>query len=452
MGADHALDRLNDTDGDPNSIYTRKLLPLLKQPGLQLPVVAQRVRREVSQLANTVGHRQSPAYYDEGADDVCLAGCGAASAGVQPQGSEAERAWDRTKDTTNVAVLEAFITRYKDTFFADLARARLDELKKQQVAIATPPAAQTPAAPSPTPEPKTAQSPVRNERNFRLASSFPKVMTEIVEPSEQFVREVQRVSSGRLKVQLFAAGEIVPGLQVLDSVMNGTIELGWTFAFYYFGKNPAFAFIGGGVPLGIDATTFVRWLEGPGKAVRAEVYTEAGVKAFPCSISGPKGLWLRKEVKRLNDLKGLKLRVGGTTSLSLLATEIVPQQLATGDICPALEKGTIDGLEWFTPPMDEKMAWHKVAKYYYYPFGEPTFSAVSDLLVNKKVWDELEPAARNVIENACRRQLHNDLGRLSDGAAAAMQRMRALGAIIDRLPEPIAAKHREGAKAYLGNL
>ena len=315
--------------------------------------------------------------------------------------------------------------------------------------MATPPAATKQPATSTTPRQEASPSSLKNERSFRLASSFPKVLTEGFQPSEQFVQEVQSATSNRLKVQLFAAGEIVPGLQVLDAVMSGSVELGWTLAPYYIGKNPAFAVIGGGLPLGIDATTFVRWLEGPGKAVRAEVFAEFGVIAFPCSIAGPKGLWLRKEIKALDDVKGLKLRLGGATALALLPTGLIPQQISAGDIYPALQKGTIDGLEWFTPPMDEKMGWNKAAKYYYYPFGEPTFSTISDLIINKRVWDELEPAAQDVIENACRRQLHNDLGKLSDGVTAATQRMRAEGTVIGRVPEPIAAKYLAGAKAYV---
>ena len=136
-----ALDRLGDTDSDPNSIYTRKLLPLLKQPGLRLPDVAQRVRGEVRQLANTVGHRQSPAYYDEGADDVCLAGCA-------PQTSEAERAWPWVKNTTNQSVLENFIKQFGDTTFGERAKARLAELKKPQLAVARPVPEEPNTAPS----------------------------------------------------------------------------------------------------------------------------------------------------------------------------------------------------------------------------------------------------------------------------------------------------------------
>ena len=103
----------------------------MKQPGLRLPDVAQRVRGEVRQLANTVGHRQSPAYYDEGADDVCLAGCA-----PPPQTSEAERTWPWIKDTNNQSVLENFIKQFGDTPFGAMAKARLAELKRQQVAVA----------------------------------------------------------------------------------------------------------------------------------------------------------------------------------------------------------------------------------------------------------------------------------------------------------------------------
>src|SRR5262245_24979607 len=131
-----ALDRLNDTDQAPNSVYTRKLVPLLMQPGLRLPDLAQRVRNEVRQLANSVGHRQNPAYYDEGADDVCLAGCAPTPAAtpLQPSTSEAERAWAAAKETTSIAALEAFIRRFGDTYYGDLAKVRLAELKRAEEA------------------------------------------------------------------------------------------------------------------------------------------------------------------------------------------------------------------------------------------------------------------------------------------------------------------------------
>jgi TRAP-type mannitol/chloroaromatic compound transport system substrate-binding protein len=375
-------------------------------------------------------------------------------AGAPPaRQSEAAEAWAAAKDSRDVAVLQAFIARYKDTFFAELARARVEELKKQQVAVATPaPAPPPPPAAKQEPGPPAVaakQLPSIKERSFRLTSSYPKSMTDIYAPTEQFVREVESAAPSKLKMQLFAAGEIVPGLQVLDAVQNGTVELGWTFAAYYWGKEPAFAAASGAVPFGIDASAFARWMQGSGKSVRDQLFATFGVKAIPCSITGPKALMLRKPVKGVDDMKGLKLRVGGATAQALAAMGVVPQQVAGGDIYPKLEKGEIDGAEWLTPPMDEKLGFTKVARYYYYPFGEPTFSVVSDLIINKKVWDELEPAAQQVFESACSKQLQSDLARLSDGVMPALQRMAAGGAIIGRLPDAIAAKFRQGASDTL---
>ena len=144
-----ALDRLGDTDSDQNSIYTRKLLPLLKQPGLRLPDVAQRVRGEVRQLANTVGHRQSPAYYDEGADDVCLAGCVKPQHATGPEVNEAAREWAHV-DKASVAELETFVRRHGASSEADYARARIENLK-QQVAVAASPSTRPVAPPKADP-------------------------------------------------------------------------------------------------------------------------------------------------------------------------------------------------------------------------------------------------------------------------------------------------------------
>jgi tripartite-type tricarboxylate transporter receptor subunit TctC len=138
-----ALDHLGAADSDPNSVYTRQLLPLLRAQGMSLTEVAEQVRVGVRQVAATVQHKQTPAYYNQVLGRVCLSGgdCGgrvAAPASTQPQPSEAERSWLLVKDATSVPALEAFIGRYKDTFYAELARARIEELKKQQVAIAAP--------------------------------------------------------------------------------------------------------------------------------------------------------------------------------------------------------------------------------------------------------------------------------------------------------------------------
>lgn len=147
-----ALDRLSEADADPNSVYTRKLIPLLRKPGLKITELAVRVRAEVYELAQTVQqHEQFPAYYDGMKGDYYLAGAGQGQGQAQEQESaaaggaaearlkEAERVWLTLKDTTSEALLSQFIADYEGTLFSRYARARLDEVKKDKLAARIPP-------------------------------------------------------------------------------------------------------------------------------------------------------------------------------------------------------------------------------------------------------------------------------------------------------------------------
>jgi hypothetical protein len=141
-----ALDVLNDRDRDPNSVYTRHLLPLLKTPGLSLTDIAEQVRVSVRAMAATVQHRQTPAYYNQLLGRVCLAGgdCAPRVATLPPsQPTEAERAWIAAKDSTSIAALEAFIGRFGDTYYGDLAKVRVAELKQAEAAKRPGPAKKT---------------------------------------------------------------------------------------------------------------------------------------------------------------------------------------------------------------------------------------------------------------------------------------------------------------------
>ncbi len=149
-----ALDRLSDTDPDPNSIYTRNLLPLLGQKGLTIQDVAQKVRAEVSALARAArNHDQNPGYRDELLGErgpLCLAGCDGeveVPTAVEPQTplSEAAAAWAEVKDSGNRGMLEAIVKRFPGSVFADFAAAKLRELEPQVAVVAPPPA---PADPS----------------------------------------------------------------------------------------------------------------------------------------------------------------------------------------------------------------------------------------------------------------------------------------------------------------
>ena len=203
---------------------------------------------------------------------------------------------------------------------------------------------------------------------WRCASSFPKSLDTIYGAAETAAKTVSDITGGKFQIQVFAAGEIVPGLQVADAVQNGTVECGHTAPYYYIGKDPTFAF-GTAIPFGLNQRQFdAWWYHGQGKELYNEFLKEYNITSILCGNTGAQmGGWYRKEIKTVDDLKGLKMRIGGFAGQVLTKLGVVPQQLAGGDIYPALEKGTIDSAEWVGPYDDEKLGFNKVAKFYYYP-------------------------------------------------------------------------------------
>src|SRR5674476_235326 len=206
------------------------------------------------------------------------------------------------------------------------------------------------------------------EVKWRLTASWPKSLDTLYGGCEYFCKRVAEVTDNRFQIQPFAGGELVPGLQVLDAVANGTVEIGNTALYYYWSKNPAFTF-GTAVPFGLNTRQHISWLLwGGGQDMLNDLLKEYNCLGIPTGSTGAQmGGWFRKEIKTSEDLKGLKFRVGGFAGTIIAKVGGVPQQIAAGDIYPALEKGTIDAAEWVGPYDDEKLGFYKVAKYYYYP-------------------------------------------------------------------------------------
>ena len=243
------------------------------------------------------------------------------------------------------------------------------------------------AAASSLPKPAIAQS--APELKWRLTSSFPKSLDTIYGAAEVFAKAVSDMTDGKWQIQVFAAGEIVPGLQAADAVTNGTVECCHTASYYYVGKDPSFAF-GTAIPFGLNSRLQDAWLfEGGGQDLLNAFYAKYNIYSLPCGNTGCQmGGWFRKEIKTVADMQGLKMRIGGFAGKIVEKLGVVPQQIAGGDIYPALEKGTIDAAEWVGPYDDEKLGFQKVAPYYYYPGwweGGPTVH----FLFNKAKYDEL---------------------------------------------------------------
>src|ERR1700745_2241650 len=206
------------------------------------------------------------------------------------------------------------------------------------------------------------------EVKWRLAASWPKSLDTLFGACELSSKRVSAATNGKFQIEVFAAGEIVPGLQVLDAVQNATVECCHTAPYYFFGKDPTFAF-GCAIPFGMNVRMQNAWMyHGGGLALMREFYKGYNIINFPAGNTGAQmGGFFRKEIKTVPDFKGLKRPMGGPGALPLQKLGVIPQQIPGGDIYPALEKGTIDAAEWVGPYDDEKLGFYKGAKVYYYP-------------------------------------------------------------------------------------
>jgi TRAP-type mannitol/chloroaromatic compound transport system substrate-binding protein len=238
------------------------------------------------------------------------------------------------------------------------------------------------------------------EVKWRLTSSFPKSLDTIFGASEVLAKAVAEATDNKFQIQVFAAGEIVPGLQAADAVTNGTVELCHTASYYYVGKDPTYAF-GTAVPFGLNARQQNAWMYyGGGLDIMNEFYKKANIYALPGGNTGCQmGGWFRKELKTVADLQGVKMRIGGFAGQVLTKLGVVPQQIAGGDIYPALEKGTIDAAEWVGPYDDEKLGFNKVAPFYYYP-GWWEGGAMLHFFMNTAKWESLPKNYKSIFTTA----------------------------------------------------
>lgn len=272
---------------------------------------------------------------------------------------------------------------------------------------------------------------------WRMASSFPKSLDALYGSAEQLAGRVSKMTDGGFEIRVFAAGEIVPPLQVLDAVHNGTVECGQTAGYYYIGKNPAFAF-DTALPFGLNCRQQNAWMYyGGGLELMRALYGQYNIVNFPGGNTGAQMAgWYRREINSVSDLKGLKFRIGGLGGQVLARLGVVAQQIGGPDIYPALEKGTIDAAEWVGPYDDEKLGFHKVAKYYYYP-GWWEGSAQLSVLVNRKHWQALPAAYRQALEVACAEANVQMAAKYDANNTAALRRLIAGGAQLRGFPRPV---------------
>ncbi|MGO4706992.1 TRAP transporter substrate-binding protein [Microvirga sp. 2MCAF38] len=298
--------------------------------------------------------------------------------------------------------------------------------------------------------PAIAQS--QPEIRWRMPSSYPKSLDTLYGAGVQIAKRVAEATDNKFQIQVFAAGEIVSGLQVMDAVQNGTVECGYTLSSYYIGKDPTFMFETS-VPWGMNVRHHNAWMNfGGGLDLVREFLKDYNIQTFQAGQTGAQmGGWFRKEINSVEDLKGLKFRIAGMGGQIMAKLGVVPQVLAGGDIYPALERGTLDAVEFSGPYDDEKLGFVKVAKYYYYP-GFWEGSAQPSLYINLDKWNSLPPAYQAILEAACAEANAQCVMKYDAQNAEAIRRLVAQGALLRAFPKDVMEASYKTAYAHYNEI
>jgi TRAP-type mannitol/chloroaromatic compound transport system substrate-binding protein len=249
------------------------------------------------------------------------------------------------------------------------------------------------------------------EINWRMATSYPPSLDILNGTADRMAEKISSMTGGRFNIRVFAAGEIVPALQVMDAVQQGTIQCGYTSSYYYIGKNSALAF-DSAVPFGFNARQQIAWLfHAGGLEVIREVFSDFGIISFPAGNTGAQmGGWFRRPIESVSELSGLRMRIPGMGGEVLSRLGVSVQVLGGADIYPALERGAIDATEWVGAYDDEKLGFQQIAPLYYYPgWWEPGPNL--SLQVNQRAYDELPEAYREVLNSVTREYMMDQLAR-----------------------------------------
>ncbi|MGJ8694090.1 MAG: TRAP transporter substrate-binding protein [Thalassotalea sp.] len=237
---------------------------------------------------------------------------------------------------------------------------------------------------------------------WKMVTSWPKNFPGLGVTPEKFATYVNQMSGGRLTVQVYGAGEIVPGLQVFDAVSQGTVQMGHSGAYYWKGKIPA-APIFSAIPFGMTSSEFNAWITyGGGQELWQELYKPFGIMPMLGGNSGAQFAgWFQKEINSIDDLQGLKMRLPGLGGEVLKRAGGVPVTITGGEIFSALQSGALDASEWVGPYNDLAFGFHQAAKYYYSTVWHEPGTAL-EFLVNEEAFNELPEDLQHIVKIAAK--------------------------------------------------
>ena len=264
----------------------------------------------------------------------------------------------------------------------------------------------------------------------QIGGAFPSSTAILGAAQTRFVTNVKELSGGSIDIKFFEPGALVPSSQYFDAVSNGSLDMAYTATGYFTGKDIAFALLGA-VPFGPGVGEYLAWFEyGGGNQLSDELHAKYNIIAKLCGIIAPEASgWFRKEIKTVDDFKGLKMRFYGLGANVMQKMGVATQLLQAGEIFQALQLGTIDATEFSMPTMDLTLGFHQVAKHYYFP-GWHQQASTGHVYISKKKWDEFSPTQKNVIEQSCKAQMYQEFAESEAKQFSAMSELQKKGVTI----------------------
>lgn len=264
-----------------------------------------------------------------------------------------------------------------------------------------------------------------------------------IESDRNFVKLVNNLARGELKIKFFDGGSLVPPFEVFDSVSKGTIQAGADCGVYWAGKNSAFDLLGS-CPMGLTAIDYMVWInQGGGFELYQEVYGKFGMVYLPHGVNLESGIRGNKPINTLDDFKGLKIRMSGRIQGKILKDLGAAQvALAGGELYQALERGVIDATEYSNPAVDWGLGLQEVTKYWATPpWHQP--AVLYGVMINKKAWDDLSDHLKTLLRTSAMANFANSFSFLNYKDIEATQKFLDKGVKITRLKDEDLAKIQE---------
>ncbi len=288
---------------------------------------------------------------------------------------------------------------------------------------------------------------------WRMVTSWPKGLPGLGTGAERLAENITRMSDGRLRVKVYAAGELVPALECFGAVANGTAQMAHDASYYHLGKSEGCAFFTC-FPFGLTTDEMEAWLRyGNGQKLWDELYAPFGVRAFAAGSTSTQMFgWFRKEIRSLDDLRGLKFRTPGNQGRVLQKLGVTPVSLPGGEIFPALQSGAIDGAEWIGPYNDLALGFYQVCRYYYaHGYHEP--GPMLQLTVNERAWASLPRDLQEIVRAAANLAVGDIMAEYNARSGPALRTLvKQHGVIVRPLPRDVLLACGEKSSEVLNDL